>query len=103
MEKLTFRHTTKKPLAGARPQAITASWPPATSKCCSSARCRPDACTVEIETPINGYGDVWEAVVADFVERRRPAACASPSTTGGPPRHRVPAPPPGRPADGGLT
>jgi malonate decarboxylase delta subunit len=32
----------------------------------------PDACTVEIETPINGYGDVWEAVVADFVARAQP-------------------------------
>lgn len=27
---------------------------------------------MEIDTAIGGYGDVWEAVVADFVARRQP-------------------------------
>jgi len=30
-----------------------------------------DACAVEISTAANGFGDVWQAVMADFFERHR--------------------------------
>ncbi|MDR6290750.1 malonate decarboxylase delta subunit [Inquilinus ginsengisoli] len=29
-------------------------------------------CSVEIATPVHGYDEVWQAVVADFVERASP-------------------------------
>ena len=29
-------------------------------------------CSVEIKTAANGFGEVWKAVVADFVERQSP-------------------------------
>ncbi|WP_336487328.1 malonate decarboxylase acyl carrier protein [Methylobacterium nigriterrae] len=72
MEKLTFRHTTKKPLAGAKPQAITGVVASGNLEVLLERALPPDACTVEVETPIHGYGDVWEAVVADFVARAQP-------------------------------
>jgi malonate decarboxylase delta subunit len=72
MEKLTFRHTTKKPLTGAKAQAITGVVASGNLEVLLERTLPPDACTVEIETPINGYGDVWEAVVADFVARAQP-------------------------------
>ncbi|MBE7211789.1 MAG: malonate decarboxylase acyl carrier protein [Gluconacetobacter diazotrophicus] len=31
-----------------------------------------DACAVEISTAAEGFGDVWRAVVSDFVERASP-------------------------------
>lgn len=30
----------------------------------------PDRCIIEIATAANGFGDLWAAVTADFVERR---------------------------------
>src|SRR5947208_16479504 len=30
-----------------------------------------DACAIEIATAANGFGDVWQAVMADFFERHR--------------------------------
>ena len=36
-------------------------------------RTLPDGeCEVDIRTPITGFGDVWSAVVADFVQLRSP-------------------------------
>jgi len=72
MEKLTFRHSTKKPLSGAKPQAITGVVASGNLEVLLERALPPDACTVEIETSIHGYGDVWEAVVADFVARTQP-------------------------------
>jgi len=72
MEKLTFRHSTKKPLSGAKPQAITGVVASGNLEVLLERALPPDACTVEIETSIHGYGDVWEAVVADFVARAQP-------------------------------
>ena len=31
------------------------------------------ACRIEVATAADGFGDVWRAVLADFVERARPA------------------------------
>lgn len=88
MESLTFRHTTKKPLPGSVPSAITGVVASGNLEILLERVLPPDACEVAVETPIAGYGDVWEAVVADFVARAQPGACASASTTA------VPAPTP---------
>ena len=72
MESLSFRHTTKKPLPGAKPQAITGVVASGNLEILLERVLPPDAVEVAIETPIAGYGPVWEAVVADFVARAQP-------------------------------
>jgi malonate decarboxylase delta subunit len=72
METLTFRYATTQTLPGSRPSAITGVVASGNLEVLLERALAPDACTVEIETPINGYGDVWEAVVADFVARAQP-------------------------------
>ena len=72
METLTFRHKTKQPLAGSKPQAITGVVASGNLEVLLERVLPADACEVAIETPINGYGAVWEAVVSDFVARAQP-------------------------------
>ncbi|GJE26838.1 malonate decarboxylase acyl carrier protein [Methylobacterium organophilum] len=72
MESLTFRHTTKTPLPGSVPHAITGVVASGNLEILLERVLPPDACEVVIETPIAGYGAVWEAVVADFVARTQP-------------------------------
>ncbi|GJE57586.1 MULTISPECIES: malonate decarboxylase acyl carrier protein [Methylobacterium] len=72
METLTFRHTTTKPLGGTTSQAITGVVASGNLEVLLERILAPDSCEIAIETPINGFGDVWEAVVADFVARAQP-------------------------------
>lgn len=72
MEHLTFRHATTKALSGAKRQAITGVVASGNLEILLERVLPPDACEVAIETPIAGYGAVWEAVVADFVARTQP-------------------------------
>ncbi len=72
MEKLSFRHKTTRPLAGTQAQAITGVVASGNLEVLLERNLAADTCVVEIDTAINGYGDVWEAVVADFVARRQP-------------------------------
>ena len=72
MENLTFRHTTKKPLPGAKTQAITGVVASGNLEVLLERVLPPTACTVDIQTPIHGYGEVWASVVADFVARAQP-------------------------------
>ncbi|MER2251826.1 malonate decarboxylase acyl carrier protein [Methylorubrum podarium] len=72
MEKLSFRHTTQKALPGTKAQAITGVVASGNLEVLLERALAPTECTVEIETPIRGYGDVWAAVVADFVARAQP-------------------------------
>jgi malonate decarboxylase delta subunit len=72
MESFSYRHTAGRPAAGTKAQAIVGVV--ASGNCeVLVERVLPDtACQVEVRTPIVGFGAVWEAVVADFVERRSP-------------------------------
>ena len=72
MESFTFRHTTKRPLGGTKAQAITGVVASGNLEVLLERVLPPDQCTVEIATPVVGYGDVWEAVAADFVARAQP-------------------------------
>ena len=72
MESLTFKHTTKKPLPGSKPLAITGVVASGNLEVMLERVLPPDACEVAIETPVAGYGEVWRAVVADFVARAEP-------------------------------
>lgn len=72
METLTFRHRTARALAGSRALAITGVVASGNLEVLLERVLAPDACEVVIETPLGGYGDVWEAVVAGFVARAEP-------------------------------
>ncbi|ACA21101.1 malonate decarboxylase acyl carrier protein [Methylobacterium sp. 4-46] len=72
MEKLSFRHTTRRALPGAKAQAITGVVASGNLEVLLERVLPPTDCTVEIQTSIHGYGEVWAAVVADFVARAEP-------------------------------
>ena len=72
MESLTFRHTTRKPLPGCKTQAITGVVASGNLEILLERVLPPDTVEIAIETPIAGYAQVWEAVVADFVARAQP-------------------------------
>ncbi|NEU12791.1 malonate decarboxylase acyl carrier protein [Methylobacterium sp. BTF04] len=72
MEKLNFRHSTTQALPGTRRQAIVGVVASGNLEVLLERSLPPDEFTVEIDTAIDGFGDVWEAVVADFVDRRQP-------------------------------
>jgi malonate decarboxylase delta subunit len=83
VESLTFRHTTTKPLSGSVPNAIAGVVASGNLEILLERVLPPDACEVVIETPITGYGDVWAAVVADFVARAQPGGIRISITDGG--------------------
>lgn len=72
MESLIFKHATKRPLAGSKPLAITGVVASGNLEVLLERVLPPDACEVSVETPVAGYGEVWAAVVADFVARAEP-------------------------------
>ena len=72
METLTFKHTAKGRLKGARPEAIIGVVASGNLEVLLE-RVLPGAeCEVTVATAVKGYGEVWAAVVADFVERSSP-------------------------------
>ncbi|WP_442580883.1 malonate decarboxylase acyl carrier protein [Mesorhizobium sp. ASY16-5R] len=72
MEDLSLRHDARQPAAGARKMAIIGVVASGNLEVLVE-RVLPDhECLVEIRTAANGFGDVWDAVVADFVERYSP-------------------------------
>ena len=72
MENLSFQHTTKKPLPGTKTQAITGVVASGNLEVLLERVLPPTACTVDIQTAIHGYREVWAAVVADFIGRAQP-------------------------------
>ena len=72
MENLTFRHQAAKPAGGTRKTAIAGVVASGNLEVLAE-RVLPDAeCLVEISTAAQGFGEVWDAVVADFVARYAP-------------------------------
>ena len=72
MEDLSFRHHTLKRAAGARRSALVGVVASGNLEVLAE-RLLPDTeCLLEIRTVAEGFGAVWEAVVADFVERYSP-------------------------------
>ncbi|MDB5648039.1 malonate decarboxylase acyl carrier protein [Methylobacterium sp.] len=83
METLTFRYATTQTLPGSRPSAITGVVASGNLEVLLERNAPPGECRVEIDTAINGYGDVWAAVVADFVARRQPGGLTITINDGG--------------------
>lgn len=69
MEDLKFRHATLRRAGGTRSMAIVGVVASGNLEVLAE-RVPPDVeCFVEIKTAAKGFGDVWSAVVVDFVER----------------------------------
>lgn len=72
METLSYRHKAVRRAGGARPMAIVGVVASGNLEVLVE-RVLPDTdCEIEITTPAIGFAKVWEAVIADFVERRSP-------------------------------
>ena len=83
MEDLTFRHTTRQRSGGVRKTAIIGVVASGNLEVLAE-RGLPDAeCLVEIKTAAEGFGEVWSAVVADFVERYSPGGLKFSINAGG--------------------
>ena len=70
MEHLTFRPPGRSPRRGATPWAITGVVASGNLEVLVERVLPGGECVVEIATTARGFGEVWQAVVADFVERR---------------------------------
>jgi malonate decarboxylase delta subunit len=72
MEDLTFRRKARQRTSGTRKLAIIGVVASGNLEVLTE-RVLPDAeCLVEIKTTATGFGEVWNAVIDDFVERYSP-------------------------------
>jgi malonate decarboxylase delta subunit len=72
MEQLNYRHAALSRAKGSKHQAIVGVVASGDLEVLVE-RILPDGeCEVDIRTPTTGFGDVWRAVVADFVQLRSP-------------------------------
>jgi malonate decarboxylase delta subunit len=72
MEDLSFRHPVRSRADGARRSAIVGVVASGNLEVLVE-RVLPDAeCAIEIKTAAVGFGEVWSAVIDDFVERYSP-------------------------------
>ena len=72
MEQLNYRHTALSGAKGSRLQAVVGVVASGDLEVLVERILPDDECEVDIRTPITGFGDVWSAVVADFVQLRSP-------------------------------
>ena len=72
METLSYRHTAQQRAGGSKSVAIVGVVASGNLEVLVE-RVLPDTeCEVDIRTAAEGFGAVWMAVVADFIERRSP-------------------------------
>ena len=72
MEDLSFQHKVRQRAAGTKKLGIIGVVASGNLEVLAE-RVLPDTeCLLEIKTAAKGFGEVWEAVVADFVERYSP-------------------------------
>ena len=72
METLNYRHVTRARATGSKASDLVGVVASGNLEVLAE-RVLPDLeCHVEIRTTAAGFGAVWQAVVADFVERRSP-------------------------------
>jgi len=72
VETLSYRHKAERRAAGAKPMAIVGVVASGNLEVLVERVLPGTDCQIEITTPITGFAKVWEAVTADFVERRSP-------------------------------
>ena len=72
METLTFSHEAVRRLPGTKTRAIVGVVASGNLEVLFERIPEGKSCTFEVATPIRGFGEVWAAVIADFVARRSP-------------------------------
>jgi malonate decarboxylase delta subunit len=72
METLSYRHKAREFAAGSKLIAITGVVASGNLEVLVERVLPGTECQVDINTAAEGFGRLWEAVVADFVERRSP-------------------------------
>jgi len=72
METFSYRHKADRRSTGSRAQAIVGVVASGNLEVLVERILPGTECQVEVSTPVTGFGAVWEAVIADFVERRSP-------------------------------
>ncbi len=72
MERLSFFHKASRAARGTKPMAITGVVASGNLEVLVERVLPGTDCLVEIATAASGFGELWAAVVADFVERRSP-------------------------------
>jgi malonate decarboxylase delta subunit len=72
METLSYRHKAKESATGSKLLAIIGVVASGNLEVLVERVLSDTECQVDINTAAEGFGAVWEAVVADFVERRSP-------------------------------
>ena len=83
MEDLNFQHRARHRAGGTRRVAIIGVVASGNLEVLVE-RTLPDAeCLLEIKTAAHGFGDVWNAVISDFVERYSPGGLKFPINDGG--------------------
>ena len=72
METLRIRRETARRAGGSRPLAITGVVASGNLEVLLERALDGAVCEVEVKTSVEGYGEVWEAVIDDFIERYSP-------------------------------
>ncbi len=72
MEDFSLRHDARQPAGGARKMAIIGVVASGNLEVLVERVVPERECLVEIRTTAEGFGAVWNAVVADFVDRYSP-------------------------------
>jgi malonate decarboxylase delta subunit len=72
MQTLKFRHTAKRRLSGNKDKVFSGVVASGNLEVLLERVLPQAACEVDIATPLSGYDETWEAVVAEFVERSSP-------------------------------
>src|ERR1700742_4638636 len=70
MEHLNYRHIVQRRAAGTSKLAIVGVVASGNLEVLAERVLPDNECEVDINTAAEGFGEVWQAVVADFVERR---------------------------------
>ena len=72
MEDLSFHHNARKRARGAKQISIVGVVASGNLEVLAERALPESECLVEIKTVAVGFGEVWKAVIADFVERYAP-------------------------------
>jgi malonate decarboxylase delta subunit len=72
METLQYRHRTARRLNGERRQTLIGVVASGNLEALFERVLGDEVCEVDVTTSIGGYGEVWAAVIADFIERYSP-------------------------------
>jgi len=70
MEKLSFSFDADKAAGGSRASAIVGVVASGNLEVLLERSLPPGRCEIEIATAAHGFGEVWQAVLSDFVARR---------------------------------